>query len=45
MRQSLEGAHYGWRSDNLPPGCLWAARGEIDRNVHDMLRHQTEPAG
>lgn len=45
MRQSLEGAHYGWRSDNLPPGCLRAARGEIDRNVHDMLRHHAEPAG
>ncbi len=28
-RQRLEGGYYGWLSDNLPPGCLEAARGEI----------------
>ncbi len=26
-RQRLEGAYYGWLSDNMPPGCLEAARG------------------
>jgi hypothetical protein len=32
-RQRLEGAYYGWVSDNMPPGCLEAARGEFGTNA------------
>jgi hypothetical protein len=40
-RQRLEGTYYGWHSDNLPPGCLEAARGEVEYHVHV---HQSDPA-
>ena len=37
LRQRLEGAHYGWRSDNFPPGCLEAARAEPRHDVDVLL--------
>lgn len=40
VRQRLEGKHYGWRSDNVPPGCLEAAKGEIEHLVHAVLQQQ-----
>lgn len=38
-RQRLEGSHYGWQSDNFPPGCLEAARAEIRHEVDVLLEH------
>lgn len=39
LRQRLEGIHYGWRSDNFPPGCLEAARAEPRHDVDVLLEH------
>jgi len=36
-RQRLEGAAYHWHSDNLPPGCIPAARGEAQHDVEVLL--------
>ena len=36
-RQRLEGSHYGWHSDNLPPGCLEAAEAEVPSDVRALL--------
>jgi len=43
-RNALEGMrYYGWRTDNIPPACLKAARGEIQHNVLDDL-YRAPPA-
>ncbi len=36
-RQRLEGAQYGWRSDNLPPACLEAAEAEVPSGLQALL--------
>jgi hypothetical protein len=44
-RQRLEGGHYHWHTDNAPPGCIEAARGEIQRDVDVLLHHPARAAG
>lgn len=36
-RQRLEGSHYHWRTDNVPPEGIDAARAEIQHNVEVLL--------
>lgn len=43
-RQRLEGPRYHWRTDNAPPGCIEAARGEIHHDV-EVLLHLPPTAG
>ena len=38
-RQRLEASHYGWHSDNFPPGCLEAARAAKRHEVEVLLEH------
>ncbi len=42
-RQRLEASHYGWHSDNFPPGCLEAARAAIRHDVEVLLEHPPAP--
>ena len=37
-RLRLEGAHYHWHTDNVPPECIEAARADIQHNVDALLR-------
>ena len=41
-RKRLEASHYGWHSDNFPPGCLEAARAAKRHDVDVLLEHRPE---
>jgi hypothetical protein len=43
-RQRLEGLHYHWRCDNVPPECMEAAHAEAYHNV-DVLLHPPPTTG
>lgn len=43
-RQRHEGQHYGWHSDNLPPGCLEAARAAFAQDVEELQQRLDERA-